>query len=52
MAPSGALAVHHEDSLKLRLGANRVELVELLAGGDDRDAAAGVGQEHSNLLAG
>ena len=52
MAPSGAGGIHHHDALKLGLVAHGVQLVELLARGDDGDAAAGVANLLGDLLAG
>ena len=52
---NGALGrgrVHDQNPLQLRLVAHGVQLVELLAGGDYGDAAAGVVQQHGDLLAG
>ena len=37
--------IHDDDALELRLRADRVELVELLARGNDGDAAAGVADQ-------
>ncbi len=48
----GSGRIHHDDVLQLGLGADRVQLVELLASGDDGNAAAGVAHQLRDLLAG
>ncbi len=44
--------VHDEDAFERGSGADGVELVELLAGGNDGDAAAGIVDQHGDLFAG
>ena len=43
--------IHHENVFQLSMGANGVEFVELLAGGDYGNAAAGIGEEGGDLIA-
>ena len=45
------VAIHDEDALELGFRTNGVELVELLAGGDDGNAASGVGEKDGDLIA-
>ena len=52
MAPSGALPSMMRMCSSWCLRADGVQLVELLAGGDDGDAAAGIGEQDGDLLAG
>ena len=48
----GSGRIHHDDAFQLGLGADRVKLVELLARGNDGNAAAGVAHQFRYLLAG
>ncbi len=44
--------IHDHDAFEMGSGADRVELVVLLAGGDDGDAATGILDQHGDLVAG
>ena len=48
----GHRRIHHDERFQLRLRAECVQLVELLARGNDGDAAAGVAHQFRHLLTG